>query len=264
MGSWSPAKRPFRAPEGATPAVFGDREPGSPLAAGGPDRPPAAVNGGRSVRVEIWSDIVCPWCYIGKRRFERALEDFPQAEQVEIAHRAFQLNPSMPPGQLVPRLEYLMRKYHWTDADARDANARMERVAARDGLEYNLDGLLTGNTHDAHRLLVSITDDADLQGDVLERLYRAYFTEGRSIFTHDSLAALASDAGLPADRARQILDGTDGDALVRADGLDARTLGITGVPFFTIDGRFSISGAQPRTVFADAIARAWSDAHHDE
>jgi len=214
------------------------------------------------VRVEIWSDIVCPWCYIGKRRFERALEDFPHANDVEVVHRAFQLNPSAPQGTVVPRLTYLMQKYGWSTAQAQEMNARMEKTAAGDGLEFNLSDIVSGNTKDVHRLLV-IADDQDLQGDLLERFYRAYFTERRSLFDRHSLATLAGEAGMTPERALAALDSEEGEALVLADLLESRSTGITGVPFFVIDGKHSISGAQARTVFADAITRAWSEAHHD-
>lgn len=215
------------------------------------------------MRVEIWSDIVCPWCYIGKRRFERALEGFPHADEVEIAHRAFQLNPSAPQGTVVPRLTYLMQKYGWSTAQAEEMNTRMEKTAASEGLEYNLSGIMSGNTKDAHRLLL-VTDDQELQGDLLERFYRAYFTERRSLFDRNSLLALAGEAGIDAARAVATLESDEGESLVLADLLESRTRAITGVPFFVIDGRYSISGAQARTVFADAITRAWAEAHHDD
>jgi len=223
---------------------------------------PGAVRRRTAVRVEIWSDIVCPWCYIGKRRFERALEDFPHADKVEIVHRAFQLNPSAPQGAVVPRLTYLMQKYGWSTAQAEEMNTRMEKTAAGEGLVYNLSELMSGNTKDAHRLLL-VAGDPELQGDLLERFYRAYFTEGRSLFDRDSLLALAIDAGMEEARVAATLESDEGEALVLADLLESRTRGITGVPFFVIEGRYSISGAQARTVFADAITRAWADTHHD-
>ena len=208
------------------------------------------------MRVDIWSDVVCPWCYIGKRRFERALEDFAHVDAVDLVHRAFQLDPSAPQGTTVTRLAYLMKKFGWSEAEAQERNRRMERTAAGDQIEYNLDGTVAGNTRDAHRLLVVQTDH-ELQGDLLERFYRAHFTERRSLFDRESLVQLAADGGMSADRARELLAGDEGVALVERDLAEARTLGIDGVPFFLIDGRYGIAGAQARHVFADAIARAW-------
>jgi predicted DsbA family dithiol-disulfide isomerase len=206
--------------------------------------------------VDIWSDVVCPWCYIGKRRFERALEDFEHVDSVDMVHRAFQLDPSAPQGTTTTRAAYLMRKFGWSEAQTVEMNRRMEKTAAGDQIEYNLDGTVVGNTRDAHRLLVVQTDH-ELQGDLLERFYRAHFTERRSLFDRDSLVRLAAEGGMNPDRARQVLSADEGLELVERDIADARSLGITGVPFFLLDGRYGISGAQPRTVFADAIVRAW-------
>jgi predicted DsbA family dithiol-disulfide isomerase len=128
------------------------------------------------VRVDIWSDLVCPWCYVGKRRFERALDRFPHRDQVQTVHRAFQLNPGIPKGETSKRQDVLRSKYALSQAEADALDARMAQTAAADGLEYNLSGILTGNTADAHRLL-HLAQEHQLQADVLERLYRAYFTE---------------------------------------------------------------------------------------
>jgi predicted DsbA family dithiol-disulfide isomerase len=208
------------------------------------------------VRVDIWSDVVCPWCYIGKRRFERALEDFVHVDSVDLVHRAFQLNPSWPQGTTVGREVYLMKKFGWSAAEAQEMNRRMEKTAAGDQIEYNLDGTVVGNTRDAHRLLVVQTDH-ELQGDLLERFYRAHFTERRSLFERESLVKLAAEGGMSPDRAWQVLTGDEGIDLVERDLADAGSLGVTGVPYFLLDGRYGISGAQPRAVLTDAITRAW-------
>ena len=208
------------------------------------------------MRVDIWSDVVCPWCYIGKRRFERALEDFAHVDSVELVHRAFQLNPSWPQGTTVGRNAYLMKKFGWSEAETQEMNRRMEKTAAGDQIEYNLEGTVVGNTRGVHRLLVVQTDH-ELQGDLLERFYRAHFTERRSLFETESLVMLAAEGGMSPERARQVLSGDEGIDLVERDLADAGSLGVTGVPFFLLDGRYGISGAQPRSVLADAIARAW-------
>jgi predicted DsbA family dithiol-disulfide isomerase len=205
--------------------------------------------------IQIWSDIVCPWCYVGKRRFESALAAFEHAEGVTVTHRSFQLDPSSPRGETTDRRQMLKRKYGWSDAQADEMDARMTQIASIEGLEYHLDGGVTGNTLDAHQI-VHLAQAAGRQDEVLERLYRAHFTERRSIFEHASLAALAADAGLDADEARRVLRDDVYAAAVAADVAEARRLGVNGVPFFVLDGRFGVSGAQPVDTFLAALDRA--------
>jgi predicted DsbA family dithiol-disulfide isomerase len=208
------------------------------------------------MRVDIWSDIVCPWCYLGKRRFERALEAFEDRADVEVVHRSFQLDPARPKGQTQNRREMLMSKYHLSTAQVETMDARMERTAAADGLEYHLgEGGVTGNTFDAHRLL-HLAADRRRQDATLEHFYRAYFTEGRSLFDDDSLAALAVESGLDAAEVGRVLAGDDYAAAVAADVREAQALGANGVPFFVFDRRFGVSGAQGTDVFAQVLARA--------
>jgi predicted DsbA family dithiol-disulfide isomerase len=212
------------------------------------------------MRIDIWSDLVCPWCYVGKRRFERALAAFAHADGVEVIHRSFQLNPSAPVGQTMPRRDVLMSKYGLTDAQVQAMDAKMERTAAHEGLDYHLAGGSTGNTFDVHRLL-HLAHARGVQDAAIERFYRAYFTEQRSLFDRASLLALSVEAGLDEAEVRAVLEGDAyGDAVV-ADGEEARASGANGVPFFVIDGRYGISGAQPAEVFADALERAWSESH---
>ena len=208
------------------------------------------------MRIDVWSDLVCPWCYIGKRRLERALAGWPDVPQVEIVHRSFQLNPSAPEGTTSLRRDYLGAKYGWSPSQAARIDAEMEQRAAADGLEYHLtaDGL-TGNTFDAHRL-VHLARGRGRQDETVERLFRAYFTEQRSLFDSASLETLAVDAGLDADEARGVLAGRDYADAVTADLREAHALGISGVPFFVFDRRIGVSGAQPVDVFVDAIKQA--------
>jgi predicted DsbA family dithiol-disulfide isomerase len=208
------------------------------------------------MRIDIWSDIVCPWCYLGKRRFERALDAFEDRADVEVVHRSFQLDPARPKGQTQNRREMLMSKYHLSTAQVETMDARMEQTAAAEGLEYYLgEGGVTGNTFDAHRLL-HLAADRNRQDATLERFYRAYFTEGRSLFDDDSLAALAVESGLDAAEVGRVLGGDDYAAAVAADAREAHALGANGVPFFVFDRRFGVSGAQGTDVFAQVLARA--------
>jgi predicted DsbA family dithiol-disulfide isomerase len=204
------------------------------------------------MRVDIWSDIVCPWCYIGKRRFEKALAGFERREEVRVVHRAFQLDPTMPKGQLFRHRDVLMRKYGMTEAQVAAAQARLVEVAATDGLEYHLSRTHTGNTLDAHRL-VHLAGEQGIQDAVIERLFRAHFTELRSLFDRESLLALSREAGL--QNAETVLDGDRFAADVMADHREAQRLGARGVPFFVFDGRSSLEGAQATSVFADTLRR---------
>jgi predicted DsbA family dithiol-disulfide isomerase len=205
------------------------------------------------VRVDIWSDIVCPWCYVGKRRFESALAAFEDGAGVEILHHSFQLNPSAPRDRTSSRREMLMNKYGLTPAQMEATDARMTQVAAEEGLDYHLEDTVTGNTRDAHQL-VHLAREHGRQDEMVERLYRAYFTERRSVFEPDSLVELARDVGMDADLARGALREGRYEAAVEEDIDIARRIGVTGVPFFVINGKYGISGAQPPAVFLEALS----------
>jgi predicted DsbA family dithiol-disulfide isomerase len=214
------------------------------------------------MQVEIWSDVVCPWCYLGKRRFERALESFAHRDEVEVVYRSFELDPSAPVGTTTPTVELLASKYGLSAQQASDAQRQMELRAAADGLTFRMDGLRRGSTRDAHRLL-QLAKSRRRQAELTERLHRAYFTEQASVFDHASLTDLAAEAGLDRDEVSQVLAGDDYADAVDADALTARQLGANGVPFFVIDRRYGISGAQPADTITQALEQAWADAHAD-
>lgn len=208
------------------------------------------------MQIAIWSDVVCPWCYIGKRRFAAALAGFEQREQVEVTYRSFELDPAFPKDQQTPVLDLLAAKYGMSAAQAADAESSVAAKAAADGLRFTPDRLM-GNTFDAHRL-VHLAGDRGVQDRVLQRLFEAYFTDGLPVFDASQLTALAGQAGLdPAEAAQVLADGSYGDA-VREDEDQARALGISGVPFFVIDGKYGVSGAQPADVLVMALERAWA------
>ena len=208
------------------------------------------------MQLEVSADLVCPWCYLGKRRLERALAAFPHRAEVEVVHRAFELDPTRAPGRTFDGVASLAAKYGLTVERARAMEEEMERRAAGDGLEFHLTESEIGNTFDAHRV-VHLGRAAGREEAVLERLYRAHFTEKRSIFDTASLAALAGEAGLDAEMVREALEGGAFAEAVRAEEAEARALGVTGVPFFVLDRRWAISGAQPVEVFEAALAHAW-------
>jgi predicted DsbA family dithiol-disulfide isomerase len=211
------------------------------------------------MQVEIWSDVVCPWCYLGKRRFERALESFEHSDEVAVTYRSFELDPTAPPGVTTPTVQLLASKYGMSPDEATAAQRQMEQRAAADGLTFRMDGLVSGNTRDAHRLL-QLAKARGRQAELVERLHRAYFTEQDSVFDHASLSRLAVDAGLDADDVSKVLAGDAYGDAVDADEKTARSLGATGVPFFVIERRYGISGAQSPAIIARALNQAWADA----
>lgn len=208
------------------------------------------------MKIEIWSDIVCPWCYIGKRRFEAALERFPHREQVEVVWRSFELDPGSPqqyPGSLD---EMLAAKLGRSVDEARAMNAHVAQAAAGEGLDYRLAEAKPGNTFDAHRL-IHLAAARGLQAEAKERLLRGYFTEGMPVGDHDALVEAIAEVGVDPAEARAVLAGDAYAEEVRADQQRARSLGVSGVPFFVLDGRLGVSGAQPSELFEQALEQAW-------
>jgi predicted DsbA family dithiol-disulfide isomerase len=210
------------------------------------------------MQVEIWSDVVCPWCYLGKRYFEQALERFPQRDEVEVIYRSFELDPSAPPGVTTPTVETLAGKYGMGLEQAREAQRQMEQRAAQAGLTFRMEDLRSGSTRDAHRLL-QLAGARGKGAELAERLHRAYFTDQASIFDHASLAGFAADVGLDRDQALAVLAGDQYAQAVEADEQVAYSLGVTGVPFFVIDRRYGISGAQPAETITQVLERVWAE-----
>ena len=206
--------------------------------------------------VEIWSDVVCPWCYIGKRRFEHALERFEHRDEVTIVWRSFELDRNAPVERTGSYAEMLGRKYGMGPDRAMASLHHMTDVAAEEGLEFDFGGVRPGNTFDAHRLL-HLAAERGVQGELKERFLRAYFTEGRPVGDRETLAALAVEVGLDEDEVRDVLEGDGFADHVRADEAAAEELDITGVPFFVLDRKFAVSGAQDTEVFLRALGRAW-------
>jgi predicted DsbA family dithiol-disulfide isomerase len=204
------------------------------------------------VKIEIWSDVVCPWCYIGKRRLEHALDEFEHADEVEIIWRSFQLNPDAPRGEAIPTRQYLATRF---GPQAGQMAERVAAVATEEGLDFAPDSL-TANTFDAHRLL-HLAAAEGVQGAAKERLLRAHFVEGADLSDQDTLVRLAKEAGVSEDRARLVMENPDEYAkAVDSDIAEARMLGANGVPFFVIDRKYGISGAQPVATFLQALRTA--------
>lgn len=211
------------------------------------------------MQVEIWSDVVCPWCYLGKRRFEQALSGFAHRDDVQVVYRSFELDPSAPVGVTTPTVELLADKYGMSPAQASQAQHEMEERAAGEGLTFRMADLRRGNTRDAHRL-IQLAKDRGRQEAVVERLHRAYFTDQDSVFDHEALTRLAVEAGLDRDEVTDLLAGDSYSDHVDTDEAMARALGATGVPLFVIDRKYGISGAQPADTITQVLERAWSEA----
>jgi len=208
------------------------------------------------VNVEIWSDIACPWCYVGKRRFEAALAAFEHRDEVTVTWRSFELDPEAPPERGGERAEHLAAKYGSSLEQARAMQDRMAEVAAQDGLELRFDRARDGSTFDAHRL-VHLARAHGRQDALKERVLRAYLTEGELMADPEALARLAAEVGLPAEAVRLLLAGDLYAAEVREDEETARRLGITAVPFFVVDRALGAAGAQPPEVLGGLLRQGW-------
>lgn len=214
----------------------------------------------KKLHVDIWSDIACPWCYVGKRRLEAALARFPHRDSVEITWRAFELDPSAKRVRdpEVSYAERLAKKYGAPVAKAEAMIQHMTDVAAADGLAFHFEKVRPGNTFDAHRV-IHLAAERGVQDAVKERLLRGYMTEGEAIGEPEVLARLAGEAGLDPDEVRGVLASDTFAAEVRADEAEARELGITGVPFFAFAGRYGVSGAQPVEPLLRVLQQAWDE-----
>lgn len=211
------------------------------------------------MRVDIWSDVVCPWCYVGKTRFEKALGTFAHRDEVEVVYRSFELDPDRPAGQRETVLNMLSQKYGMPPEQARQAEDRVGDLARAEGLPYSSERPV-GNTFGLHRLL-HLAREKGVQHDLLAAVYQAYFGEAEQIFEPSVITAVAEQAGLSPDSVRPVLDDSarySDD--VRADEAEARRLGITGVPFFVFDMSLGVSGAQATETFSQALEQAWSQA----
>jgi predicted DsbA family dithiol-disulfide isomerase len=209
------------------------------------------------VQVDIWSDVVCPWCYLGKRRFESALAEFEHRDEVEVTWRSFELDPQAPRERDVDLATHLSQKYGMSREEAVARHRELADMGTLDDISYRFDIARSGNTFDAHRLL-HLAAAHGLQDELKERLMRAYHSEGEPIGDPAALERIGVEAGLDPDEVREVLAGERYATEVRDDERTAAEFGIRGVPFFVVDRSLAVSGAQPREAFAELLKQGWS------
>ena len=214
------------------------------------------------LRIDVWSDIACPWCYVGKRRLERALQEFPH--QVNVVWHSFELDPAAPPARdtSVSHVERLAKKYGMSVEQARKNSDRLCDTARGEGLAFDFEHIRSGNTFDAHRV-VHLARARSLQDAVKERLLKAYLEEGALMSDRATLVRLAVEAGLDEGETTEMLASDQFADEVRADESQAKELGISGVPCFVLDERFAVSGAQSPQVLLSALHQAWAEREPD-
>ena len=206
--------------------------------------------------IDVWSDVVCPWCFIGKRRLEKALAAFDHRDEIIIRHRAFQLQPDAK--EVVPTGKHLADKYRVSEDQVREMQANVCAVADGEGLCYNLDDTLSGNTFDAHRVLLYAASIGK-QDVLLEAMYSSYFEKSLPLFSHRDICSVAESVGISAVDVMNVLESDQFTNEVLADRDLASQLGATGVPFFVVDMKYGISGAQPLEAFVETINAAWNE-----
>ena len=218
---------------------------------------------GPGVKIEIWSDVVCPWCYVGKRRLESALAEFPHRDEVEVVYRSFELDPSAPRHGHELSTGVIARKYGRSEAEMRQMQQQLIDLAAEEGLAFKLFETVHTNTVDAHRVLhlALETGGPELQRALKEALLSAYFEQARNVGDDDVLTEVAVAVGLDEARVREVLASDEFADAVEADVAQARAYGASGVPFFVVDAKYGVSGAQPAAVFGQVLEQAWAESH---
>ncbi|WP_200979391.1 DsbA family protein [Echinicola sp. 20G] len=210
------------------------------------------------MKIEIWSDIMCPFCYIGKRRLEAALEEFPHKDEVEVEWKSFLLNPEMKTNTDQSIAEYLAETKGWTVEQAEEAGEQVTTMAKEEGLDYDFSKVVVANARKAHRLLQYAKINGK-GGGLKERLFHAYFTEGANMDDQATLINLAKEVGLEEEKVKEAIQSKDYDAAVNHDIYESQQLGVRGVPFFVLDQKFGVSGAQPKETFIQALETAWKE-----
>ncbi|MFJ4295648.1 DsbA family oxidoreductase [Curtobacterium sp. NPDC089689] len=212
------------------------------------------------MQIEIWSDIACPWCYIGSFRLDEALRQFPHRDNVQLVHRSFELHPGYPLDDTMPVLDMFVQRYGTTREQARTQEGRLQQVAQQEGLPFSIERDF-GNTRRAHEL-VHLADEHGLGHQMMQTLYRTLFSADGTLFTEEGLVSVAVTVGLDAEEVRAALQSGRYREAVTADEARAHELGISGVPFFLIDGKYALSGGQKVSAFVDVLNQVWEAEEH--
>lgn len=210
------------------------------------------------MKIEIWSDVVCPFCYIGKRKLEKALAKFPQKEAIEIEWKSFQLNPDLKTNPSISTLEYLAESKGWSLEQAREISGQVSEMAKSEGLNFDFEHAVVANTKNAHRL-IHLAKASGKGSEMKERLLKAYFSEGLNIDDSETLISLGKEIGIEGESIKNLLETTLYEDAVDQDIYESRLIGVKGVPFFVLDRKFGISGAQPDEVFTQTLEKAWTE-----
>ena len=213
----------------------------------------------KKMKIEVWSDYVCPFCYIGKRRLEEAIESTGLGDKVEVVFKAYELDPNSPKTSEKTMTEVLAEKYNSSLEEAKNMTGNVVEQAKTVGLSYDFENLRPANTFDAHRL-AKLAEQEGLGDEIAEQLLKSYFVEAKEIGTHEELLKVADEVGVSAERAKQVLESDEFAADVKKDIEEAGQIGVQGVPFFVIDRKYAISGAQPAETFANALQKAFEEA----
>src|SRR5699024_376432 len=202
------------------------------------------------MKIEVWSDFVCPFCYIGKRRLEQAIENFDHKDKIVINYKSYELDPDAEETTNESMHEILAKKYNMPIEQAKQMNENVASQAKEVGLEYNFDSMKNANTFDAHRVVKAAAKDSK-EKEMVERLLKAHFTDGKQISDHETLIMLANEVGVDHERVQSVLESRKYSAYVRDDEEQAAQIGVQGVPFFVFNEKYAVSGAQPSEVFKE-------------
>ncbi|MHA6259874.1 DsbA family oxidoreductase [Sporosarcina sp. CAU 1771] len=206
------------------------------------------------MKIEVWSDYVCPFCYIGKRRLEEALEETGLSNKIEVVYKAYELDPNTPKKTEKTMHEVLATKYNMSAKEAKNMTDNVAEQAKTVGLTYDFENMVPANTFDAHRL-AKLAEQENVGEEVTEKLLKAYFIDGEKIGTEEVLTRIAEESGISKDSMKEMMDSDAFATEVKADIAEARQVGVQGVPFFVINRKYAISGAQPTATFADALRK---------
>lgn len=210
------------------------------------------------MKIEIWSDVVCPFCYIGKRKLEKALDKFPYKDKIDIEWKSFQLNPDQVTDPSLSTLQHLSQSKGWSMEQTREITSNVVNMAAAQGLDFDFDKAVVANTKNAHRL-IHMAKTIGKGGEMKERLLQAYFSEGKNVDDATTLVSLGKEIGLEESTIKAMLESNQYEEAVDQDIYESRQLGVRGVPFFVLDRKFGISGVQADEVFDQTLEKAWAE-----